>query len=78
VSSDLDFHSYTHFESHLFGNRVYTVKKTSSQNLWPQINSQVKTTQNAISKNRVERVLNFENVTLVARQIASRCHGHAE
>ena len=50
------------------------MKKTTSQNIWPRINSLIKTARSAVSKNRVSAVSflrrhsrNFENATLVAR-----------
>jgi hypothetical protein len=49
------------------------VKKTTSKNLWPQINSQIKTIRSAISKNRA-RGKNVKKIALpvVNSQIKTR------
>jgi len=51
------------------------VKKTTCQNLWPRINSLIKTARSTVTKNCAARGFfwrhqprNFENITLVARR----------
>ena len=69
-------HSRDHFldtrlgdeaESHPPAKPVRAVKKTTSQNVWPRINSLIKTARSAVSILR-RQPRNVENVTLVARR----------